>query len=37
MHFGARADECFRDGVGVFIGLGGHLYRKGLKLIGRLS
>jgi hypothetical protein len=36
MRFAAIADECFRDGVGVFIGLGDRLIWKVLQLIGRL-
>jgi hypothetical protein len=36
MRFVAIADECFRDGVGVFIGLGDHHFQKVPQLIGRL-
>jgi hypothetical protein len=35
MRFAAIADEVFRDGVGVFIGLGVPSAGKVLKLIGR--
>jgi hypothetical protein len=35
MRFAAIADEVFRDGVGVFIGLGGRLLGRSSKLIGR--
>jgi hypothetical protein len=35
MRFAAIADEVFRDGVGVFIGLGGRLLGRSSKFIGR--